>query len=100
MSRSTWNQIANGTTARALATQTRSDVLEMIRTAEEHTADAHCGTAEDFDAAAPIVARNLRGAADARALLNSSDLLRLAFAVRSARATFGHYINLPEDPTQ
>jgi len=93
----TWHQIANGTTARARAMQTRSDVLDMIERAEIATDDAHHGTAEEFDAAAPIAARNLRGAYDARHLLGAGDLLRLACAVRSARRTFANYINLPEE---
>ena len=53
-----------------------------------------------FGFAAPIVARNLRGAYDARHLLGAGDLLRLACAVRSARRTFANYINLPEELTR
>lgn len=97
MNPNTWHQIANGTTARARAMQTRSDVLDMIERAEIATDDAHHGTAEEFDAAAPIAARNLRGAYDARHLLGTADLLRLTFAVRRARRVLGNYVNLPEE---
>lgn len=100
MNPNTWHQIANGATARARAMQTRSDVLDMIERAEIATDDALEGGAADFDAAAPIVARNLRGAYDARHLLGAGDLLRLTFAVRRARRVLGNYINLPEEPNQ
>lgn len=100
MNSNTWNQIANGTTARARATQTRYEVLDMIERAEIATDDAHHGTAEEFDAAASIAARNLRGAYGALHLLNTADLFRLACAARSARRTFANYINLPEESTR
>jgi len=72
----------------------------MIDAAEDATADAHGAGASDFDAAASIARRNLRGAYDARHLLGAGDLLRLALAVRSARRTFANYIDLPEEPTR
>ena len=97
MNPSTWHLFAIGATARARAMQTRSDVLDMIERAEIATDDANHGTAEEFDAAAPIAARNLRGAYDARHLLGAGDLLRLAYVARSARRTFAIYINLPEE---
>ena len=100
MNPSTWNHIANGTTARARSEQNRAGVLDMIERAEIATDDAIEGGAEDFDAAARVVSRNLRGAFDARHLLNAGDLLRLAFAVRRARRVLGNYCNLPEEPNQ
>lgn len=100
MNRNAWTHTADGTAARARRAQTRADVLDMIDAAEESVIDANHGTAEQFDAAAPIVARNLRGAYDSRHLLESGDLHRLAMTVRSARRTFANYIDLPEEPNQ
>lgn len=100
MNRNAWNQTADGTAARARRAQTRADVLDMIDAAEDAAADAHGAGAADFDAAASIVRRNLRGAYDARHLLGAGDLLRLALAVRSARRTFADYIDLPEELTR
>jgi len=100
MNRATWHQIANGTTARARSEQNRAGVLDMIDAAESAIDDANEGGAETFDAAAGVVARNLRGAYDARHLLGPADLLRLTFAVRRARRVLGTYANLPEEPTR
>lgn len=100
MNPNAWTQTADGTATRARRAQTRADVLDMIDAAEDATADAHGAGASDFDAAASIARRNLRGAYDARHLLGAGDLLRLALAVRSARRTFANYIDLPEEPTR
>jgi hypothetical protein len=95
MNPNAWQHTADGTAARARASQTRANVLDMIETAEEATAEAQTAGAEGFDREASRARCNLRGAHDARHLLTDEDRARLTRAIRSAARTFGNYIDLP-----
>jgi hypothetical protein len=102
MNPNAWRHTADGTAARARAERAalprewgRIDVLDMIETAEEATADGHAAGAEYFDACASRARCNLRGAFHDRNLLTEEERARLTRAIRSAARTFGNYIDLP-----
>ena len=95
MNPNAWQHTADGTAARARASQTRANVLDMIETAEEATAEAHAAGAEGFDREASRARCNLRGAFHDRHLITEEERARLTRAIRSAARTFGNYIDLP-----
>lgn len=97
-----WRHTADGTAGAARAERAalprawgRIDILDMIDTAEEATAEAHAAGAETFDREASRARCNLRGAFHDRHLLTDDDRARLTRAIRSAARTFGDYIDLP-----
>ena len=97
-----WLATADGTAARIRAERAalprewgRVDILDMIETAEEATAEGHSAEPAYFDACASRARCNLRGAHDDRHLLTAEDRARLSRAIRSACRTFGNYIDLP-----
>jgi hypothetical protein len=102
MNPNAWRHTADGTAARARAERValprewgRIDVLDMIETAEEATAEAQTAGAEGFNREASRARCNLRGAFHDRHLLTAEDRARLTRAIRSAERTFGNYIDLP-----